>query len=91
MLYRFYKLRIQSTIQFKMKLEEIKAKIESGLPGSQVEILDPFRDGVHIKAIVTYYGFEGKSMIQQHRMVYETLKDELKEEVHALGLETRLA
>lgn len=72
-----------------MTLEEIKNKIQSGLPGSEVEILDPFRDGVHIKAIVTYSGFEGKPMIQQHRMVYDTLREELKEEVHALGLETR--
>jgi stress-induced morphogen len=72
-----------------MTIQEIKEKIESGLPGSNVEIQDPYNDGVHIKAIVVYTGFEGKSMIQQHRMVYDTLREELKEEVHALGLETR--
>ncbi|TGN18401.1 BolA/IbaG family iron-sulfur metabolism protein [Leptospira idonii] len=72
-----------------MTLEEIQSKIETGLPGSKVEILDPYKDGVHIKALVTYSGFSGKSMIEQHRMVYATLKDELKEEIHALGLETR--
>lgn len=72
-----------------MTIQEIREKIESGLPGSQVEILDPYNDGVHIKAIVVYSGFEGKPMIQQHRMVYDTLKEELKQEVHALGLETR--
>jgi stress-induced morphogen len=72
-----------------MTLEEIKSKIENGLPGSQVEILDPYNDGVHIKAIVTYSGFVGKGVIEQHRMVYDTLKEELKQEIHALGLETR--
>ncbi|WP_061270687.1 BolA family protein, partial [Leptospira interrogans] len=53
-------------------------------------ILDPYKDGVHIKAIVIYKGFEGKSILEQHRMVYETLKEELKQEVHALALETRI-
>ncbi|MCC5814239.1 MAG: BolA/IbaG family iron-sulfur metabolism protein [Leptospira sp.] len=72
-----------------MTIQEIKEKIESGLPGASVEIQDPYNDGVHIKAIVVYSGFEGKSMIQQHRLVYDTLREELKEEVHALGLETR--
>lgn len=70
-------------------LDDIKRKIETGLPGSHVQVLDPRRDGVHIKAIVTYKGFEGLSMVEQHRMVYSTLRQELKGELHALGLETR--
>ncbi len=73
-----------------MTVQEIQKKIESGLPGAKVLILDPYNDGVHIKAIVTYKGFEGKSVIQQHRMVYDTLREELKGEVHALGLETHI-
>ncbi|MDV6234989.1 BolA/IbaG family iron-sulfur metabolism protein [Leptospira ellisii] len=73
-----------------MTIEEIKNKIQSGLPNSKVTILDPHKDGVHIKAIVVYEGFQGKSMLEQHRMVYATLKEELKQEVHALALETRI-
>lgn len=71
-------------------LDEIKAKIEAGLPGSAVVIEDPRRDGVHIKAVVTWSGFEGKSLIEQHRMVNDTLKEELKEELHALGIQTKV-
>ena len=67
----------------------MKKRIEDGLAGSQVEILDPRRDGVHLKAIVTYKGFEGKSMIEQHRMVYALLEEELKGELHALALQTQ--
>ena len=70
--------------------EEVKNKIETGLPGAEVEILDPRKDGVHLKAMVRYRGFEGKSLLEQHRMVYETLKEELKEELHALALETKV-
>lgn len=72
-----------------MTIPEIREKIANGLPGSSVEILDPYKDGVHIKAVVVFSGFQGKSLIEQHRMVYATLKDELKEEIHALALETR--
>ncbi|XDD51790.1 BolA/IbaG family iron-sulfur metabolism protein [Leptospira sp. WS92.C1] len=73
-----------------MTIDEIKHKIESGLPDSKVTIEDPYQDGVHIKAIVIYKGFTGKSILEQHRMVYATLKEELKQEVHALALETRI-
>jgi stress-induced morphogen len=71
-------------------LDYIKNKIENGLPGSIVEIQDPRKDGIHIKAIVTYSGFAGKTMIEQHKMVYALLKEELKEELHALGLQTKV-
>jgi len=70
-------------------IEEIQKRIEMGLPGSQVEIQDPYRDGVHIKAVVTYNGFQGKNLLEQHRMVYATLQEELKAEIHALAIETR--
>jgi stress-induced morphogen len=74
-----------------MTIQEIKNKISNGLPGSIVEILDPYNDGVHIKAIVTYSGFAGKGILEQHRMVYDTVKEELKEEIHALGVETKVS
>ena len=71
-----------------LSIEQIKEKIEKGLPGAKVEIKDPRRDGVHIKAIVTYKGFKDKSLVEQHQMVYATVKEELKEQLHALGIET---
>lgn len=72
-----------------MTLPELKERLEQGLDGASVEIQDPYNDGVHIKAIVVYPGFEGKTLIQQHRMVYDLVQEELKGELHALALETR--
>ncbi|MCR9145356.1 MAG: BolA/IbaG family iron-sulfur metabolism protein [bacterium] len=72
-----------------MTLPELKERLEQGLAGASVEILDPYQDGVHIKAVVVYPGFEGKTLIQQHRMVYDLVREELKGELHALALETR--
>lgn len=72
-----------------MTLTELQERIQSGLEGSQVEILDPMKDGVHIKAVVVWPGFAGMPLIQQHRKVYSLLEEELKGELHALALETR--
>jgi len=74
-----------------MELELIKQKIESHLKGSKAEILDPRHDGKHLKAIVTYAGFEGKSLIEQHRMVLNSIKEDLgKDMIHALSIETKI-
>ena len=57
-----------------LTVEQIRERIEKGLPEARVQILDPRKEGVHLKAIVSYKGFEGQSLIQQHRMVFDTLQ-----------------
>lgn len=70
-----------------METEKIKQLIEAGLQGSSAEVTG---DGRHFEAIVVYDGFAGKTIIQQHRMVMETVKAELEsEELHALSIKTR--
>ena len=70
-------------------LEDLKRKIEKALPGASVQVLDPRNDRTHLKAVVVYSGFKGKPLIEQHRMVYKALQEELKGALHALSLETR--
>jgi acid stress-induced BolA-like protein IbaG/YrbA len=67
---------------------EIKKLIESALPGSQVVVEDTVGDGDHLQAIVVSNQFEGKTLLQQHQMVYGPLRETLKEKLHALGLKT---
>jgi acid stress-induced BolA-like protein IbaG/YrbA len=69
--------------------EQIKGWIEAGLPDANVEVRGD--DGVHFEAIVISPSFAGKSMLNQHRMVYETLGDRMKADIHALALQTRAA
>ena len=77
-------------------LEDIKNKIlkgfiETGLEGAketEVTILDPRNDGVHLEAIVVSPVFKGKSLIQQHKMVTNPLKKDFSGPLHALGLKT---
>lgn len=69
-----------------MQIDEIKQMIEAGLPGSQVSVAG---DGSHFEAEVVCEEFDGKGMLQQHRMVYATLGDNIENaSIHALSLRT---
>lgn len=65
--------------------EDIKRWIEAGLDDAQVEIEG---DGHHFNAVIVSPAFEGKSRIQQHQLVYGTLGDKMKAEIHALSMRT---
>eukprot|EP00483_Globobulimina_turgida_P004435 UN04444 len=40
----------------------------------------------HFKVVIVSTEFEGKSKINQHRLVNEALKQELKKDIHALSI-----
>ncbi|WP_271254554.1 BolA family protein [Pseudanabaena sp. Chao 1811] len=42
----------------------------------------------HYDAIIVAESFTGKTMMQQHRMVYEALADQMQTTIHALALKT---
>lgn len=69
-----------------MEPETVKSLIETGLAGSEVVVTG---DGRHFQALVINDAFAGKSMLQQHRMVYAALGDSFETDaVHALALKT---
>lgn len=67
--------------------QDIKGLIEVGLPGARVEVSG---DGHHFEATVCSAAFVGKNRIQQHQLVYATLGDRMREQIHALSLKTAL-
>jgi len=71
-----------------MIAEDIIHLIQEGLPGAKVTIEDLRGDGDHYAAHVVFKGFEGKSRVQQHQMVYKSLKGRMGGELHALALQT---
>ncbi len=71
-----------------MNALEIQKLIETGLPDSLVTVKGD--DGQHFEAEVICAGFAGKSMIEQHRMVYATLGERMGKEIHALAVRTRI-
>ena len=72
-----------------MNLKEIEKLIKEGLPGATVDIQDLAGDGNHYSATVTSRQFSGKSKIEQHKMVYNSLKGKMGNELHALAIKTK--
>jgi len=69
-----------------MDVDDIRKLIEAGLPGSQAEVRSD--DGTHFSAVVVSGEFFGKSMVQQHQLVYKTLGSRIGNEIHALAIKT---
>ena len=69
-----------------MDEQAITRMIQHGLPGSEVSVSG---DGRHFEAVVIAAAFAGRSMLEQHRMVYATLGDSFRTDaLHALSLKT---
>jgi acid stress-induced BolA-like protein IbaG/YrbA len=45
-------------------------------------------DGAHFQAVIVAAAFEGKSRVQRHQIVYGALGDRMREEIHALSMQT---
>lgn len=73
-----------------MAAAEIERFIKHALPDAQVEIRDLAGDGNHYAATVMSASFKGKSRVQQHQMVYASLKGRMGGELHALALTTSI-
>ena len=57
-----------------MDLKEIEKFIKEAIPDALVDIQDLAGDGNHYSATVVSSQFSGKSKIEQHKMVYASLK-----------------
>ena len=67
-----------------MNPEEIKLLIVAFIENSIFEVNSD--DNVHFEATIISQSFENKSLIERHKMVYASLGDKLKQEIHALAL-----
>lgn len=68
-----------------MDPDNIKNLIEQGLEGASATVTG---DGRHFEAIVVCDAFDGKSMVEQHQMVFKALGDNMDEAIHALSMRT---
>jgi acid stress-induced BolA-like protein IbaG/YrbA len=67
-----------------LETEAIVDLIRAGLPGADVKVTG---DGRHFEAVVVSPDFEGKSLIQRHRMVMNTVQQQIaSDELHALSI-----
>ena len=72
-----------------MNLKEIEKLIKESIPDALVEIQDLAGDGNHYSATISSSEFIGKSKIEQHKIVYASLKGKMGNELHALAIKTK--
>jgi acid stress-induced BolA-like protein IbaG/YrbA len=65
--------------------ESVKHGIEAGLACEHVEVVG---DGQHFQALVVSAQFAGKNRVQRHQLVYQALGERMREEIHALSMQT---
>ena len=71
-----------------MNLNEIKNLIKEAIPDAVIDIQDLAGDGNHYSATIISSLFKGKNKIEQHKIVYNSLKGKMGNELHALALNT---
>tara|TARA_X000001036_G_scaffold420380_1_gene441182 strand:- start:240 stop:470 length:231 start_codon:yes stop_codon:yes gene_type:complete len=71
-----------------LPVEKIKKLITSSIPDATIEIKDLMGDNNHYSAIIRSKMFIGLSKIDQHKLVYKSLKGKMGNELHALSITT---
>ena len=65
--------------------EDVKRYIAENLDCQHLEVSG---DGQHFEALIVSEAFRGKSRVQQHQLVYRALGERMREEIHALSMQT---
>ena len=65
--------------------DDIKRVIEAGLACDRLEVIG---DGEHFQAVIVSSEFEGLTRVKRHQLVYAALGDRMREEIHALSMQT---
>jgi acid stress-induced BolA-like protein IbaG/YrbA len=69
--------------------DQVEAMIKAGLPDAQVQVEDLTGGGDHYQVTVVSSQFEGRSLVQQHQLVYGAVRQAMSSEaIHALALKT---
>jgi stress-induced morphogen len=71
-----------------MDAHDIETMIKAAIPDAEVTIRDLAGDGDHYAATVISESFRGKSRVQQHQLVYQSLQGQMGGVLHALALQT---
>ncbi len=68
---------------------QVEDMIKTALPDAQVQVQDLTGGGDHYQAVVVSAEFLGKTLVQQHQLVYGAVQQAMSSEaIHALALKT---
>ncbi|HWK59804.1 MAG TPA: BolA family protein [Eoetvoesiella sp.] len=65
--------------------EQVRQYIAEALNCEHIEVQG---DGSHFEAVIVSPAFEGKRLIARHQLVYSSLGERMKSEIHALSMRT---
>ena len=63
----------------------IEASIRAGLECTHLQVRG---DGAHFEAVVVSPEFAGLNRVRRHQLVYAALGERMREEIHALSMQT---
>ena len=72
-----------------MTKNEIQTLIQNSISNASVIIEDLRGDNNHYSATIVSKSFIGKTKIEQHKMVYNSLEGKMGNELHALMIKTK--
>ncbi len=72
-----------------IETSKVKQAIEKAIPGSKASVTNSIKDGQHYEITVQSDSFKGKSLVDQHKMVHDSIR-ELRQQMHAVVIKTSL-
>ncbi len=72
-----------------LRKDEIEKLILETIPDAHIEIKDLMGDNNHYSAIIKSEIFKGMNKVEQHKLVYKSLKGKMGNELHALSITTK--
>ena len=80
-----------------MTVQQIQDKLTEALTPDRIEVIDNSQahaghagaqsGGGHYHVVIVSNQFEGRSLVQRHQLIYKTLGDMMKTQIHALGID----
>lgn len=68
--------------------DRVRSLLVAAFPEADIDLVDLTGTKDHYQARVVSPAFAGKSLIEQHQMVYRALGDAMNGPIHALALKT---
>ena len=72
-----------------LSAEDIESKVKEQINVESISASDMTGGGDHWQLAVVSIEFEGKTLVEQHQMVYKALGPWMHKEIHALALSTK--
>lgn len=68
--------------------EKVQALLLTAFPGADIDLVDLTGTRDHYQARIVSDAFAGRSLVEQHQLVYRALGEAMSGPIHALALKT---